>query len=365
MGKNYLYLSFLFILATCSLPVFGHVCNTDPVLNDGPYIFRSGGRFTAKWIEKGILKRKSLTEENYKEFARKFGFHFSYGDMKEVYSLKPDFEPRFSGVDSIVIISDIHGRYDFYIDILKAHKVIDDSLNWSFGKGHLVVVGDVFDRGEKVTEVLWHLFGLEKQASRAGGKLHLLLGNHEMLLFSGNRMYNNPKYSEVEDMTFTDYRDLFSGSSVLGAWLRSKPVIMYMNDILFVHGGISIQTVRRNLDIGQINRKFHDQVLNTELSVAGDIEERKFLNNDLGPIWYRGYFTDAVFCELKMDSILGHFGAKHIVVGHTQCEEINSLFGDKVLGIDTSIQDEHPGEILLYKKGIFYRCLYDGKRIKI
>ncbi len=341
----------------------GH--NGSEGVDDGPYLFKAGSKFRAKWIENGSFRQKKIDNENYPVFREKFGLLCDYSDLEGVFSQKPDFEPVYSDVDSIVIISDIHGRFNFYIDILSAHGIIDEDLNWKFGNGRLVVLGDVFDRGDMVTDVLWHLFGLERQAEKAGGRVHLLLGNHEILLFAGVHSYNHPKYATVEDLSFTDYSGLYSELSVIGAWLRTKPVIMNINDILFVHGGISIETVRRDLNIESINRKFHNMVMGLEVSTEAELEERKFLNNELGPVWYRGYFNDAQYCEIKMDSIMGHFAVNHIVVGHTQCEEIASLFGDRVLGIDTSVEDEHPGEILLYKNGVFYRCLYSGERIKI
>jgi hypothetical protein len=52
-------------------------------------------------------------------------------------------------------------------------------------------------------------------------------------------------------------------------------------------------------------------------------------------------------------------------VGHTQNRVIKSLYGGKIIGTDTSNDREHPGEILLYKDGILYRCLYTGQRIVI
>ncbi len=64
-------------------------------------------------------------------------------------------------IDSIGIITDIHGEYSTYLNLLNANGIIDNDLNWKFGKGHLVIIGDTFDRGAMVTEVLWHLFGLE------------------------------------------------------------------------------------------------------------------------------------------------------------------------------------------------------------
>jgi len=85
-----------------------------------------------------------------------------------------------------------------------------------------------------VTEILWHLFNLEKQAARAGGMVHLLLGNHEGMLFSGDRRYLNEKYILTEKLMNTRYIDLYGENSVLGKWLRSKPVMISIDDLLFL-----------------------------------------------------------------------------------------------------------------------------------
>jgi len=100
--------------------------------------------------------------------------------------------------------------------------IIDKNLNWKFGTGHLVVLGDTFDRGDMVTEVLWHLFGLEKQAAKAGGMVYVLLGNHEALVLNKDLSYLNEKYKEVEVISNTNYFDLYSENSVLGRWLRNR-----------------------------------------------------------------------------------------------------------------------------------------------
>ena len=52
------------------------------------------------------------------------------------------------------------------IELLKNNKIIDEDLKWTFGDGHFVIVGDVFDRGDKVNEVLWFLYDLEIQAKK-------------------------------------------------------------------------------------------------------------------------------------------------------------------------------------------------------
>jgi len=56
-------------------------------------------------------------------------------------------EWHFSGVDRIVAISDIHGAYGAMVKTLQAADVIDEDLAWSGGKTHLVITGDLLDRG--------------------------------------------------------------------------------------------------------------------------------------------------------------------------------------------------------------------------
>ena len=240
-----------------------------------------------------------------------------------------------------------------------------DILNWNFGKGHLVVLGDIFDRGTMVTEVLWHLFGLEKQAAEAGGMVHILLGNHELLVLDKDISYINEKYKTVEEISNTKYFDLYSENSVLGKWLRSKPVIITINDIIFVHGGISIELVRRNLKVKKINQTFANKIIGKDMASVCADQELFFLSDNYGPLWYRGYFTDRNFSESRLDSILGFFNKDHIVVGHTSYNDIKTLYNDKIFGVDAGIMNNQPGEMLIYKNGSFYKGYITGNRIKL
>jgi hypothetical protein len=90
-----------------------------------------------------------------------------------------------------------------------------------------------------------------------------------------------------------------------------------------------------------------------------------FLAQNYGPVWYRGYFTDINFRETALDSILKFYNKKHIVVGHTPSNDINPLFGNKIIGIDAGIGNRNPGEMLIYKNGTFYKGYQSGKRIKL
>lgn len=335
------------------------------LINDGPYIYLINNKLKAKWIENSVCKDEFLIRDNFNEIRKKFGFSFNFNDLTDIYRLKPECNQTYTNVDSISVISDIHGEYNTYIDLLKGIGIVDKNLKWSFGTGHLVVLGDIFDRGDMVTEVLWHLFGLEKQAEQAGGMVHVLLGNHEFMALRNDLGETHEKYRKVETITGSRYADLYSERSVLGKWLRSKPVIITINDLLFVHGGISMEMAQKKLKIRQINKIFTTEVLGKNLKEVYEIESLKFLNQTDGPIWYRGYFNDSAFCETKIDSILAFYGKKHIIVGHTTIPEIISLFGRKIIGADAGITNNLPGEMLIYKNGSFYKCFSTGRRIKL
>ncbi len=86
-------------------------------------------------------------------------------------------------------MADVHGAYDALVSLLKTTQLIDDKLAWSGGRATLVVVGDVLDRGSGSRRVLELLMRLEREASAAGGRSQLVLGNHEIMNLTGELDY--------------------------------------------------------------------------------------------------------------------------------------------------------------------------------
>lgn len=334
-------------------------------VTDGPYIFSVRNKLIAKWVDNNVLRTDTLNEANFTKIKRKFRLIFDYEDLAGNTRLKIDYRQDYRNVDSIAVLGDAHGEYDSYINLLKVNGIIDKELNWKFGAGHLVIMGDIFDRGETVTEILWHLYGLQKQASKAGGMVHLLLGNHELMVLGQDFRYINEKYRKVEEISAMRYSDLFSEKTILGEWLYSWPVMIQINDIIFVHGGISIDMVRLGMNVIKANKTFTNSIVgSTTKECAGD-EYLKFLSGGRGPVWYRGYFEDLNFPECRIDSILSYYEINKIVVGHTSCEEITSLFNNKVIGVDAGISIGLPGEMLIYKYGQLYEGNHRGARKKL
>jgi hypothetical protein len=260
--------------------------------------------------------------------------------------------PRF------LAVSDIHGEYDALIAFLRGAGVIDSAGAWSWGNGHLVVVGDLMDRGAKVTEVLWFLHRLEQEALRAGGHVHVTLGNHEMMVMRSDLRYVHERYTTgIARSMGIRYADLFGPDMELGRWLRSKPVVLRLNDVLFVHGGITPELAARGLSIAALNTQFRESLDLSSVTVAFSDTARLLLGSS-GPLWYRGYLTAraGLYPEAtieEIDAVLKQYRATAVVVGHTEIGQVARLREGRVYAIDVDVDTLGGFQGLLWEDGVF------------
>jgi len=247
----------------------------------------------------------------------------------------------FTDVNKIFVVGDIHGEYERVIDLLSGNGIIDNGGNWSWGDGHLVFIGDIFDRGKKVTETLWLIFNLEKQARKAGGKVHLILGNHENMIFRNDLRYVADEYSELCNDLDISYPDLFNERSILGHWLRQKPVMIQINRFTFVHAGISPKMLQLELPVDTINSIIHRYMNGRE--IASDVNSREFILGREGALWFRGMVNDGsredLIDQATLSRALEFFRTEAFIIGHTEVDSITSFFNKKV--IDVNIPKRH------------------------
>jgi calcineurin-like phosphoesterase family protein len=270
----------------------------------------------------------------------------------------------------LFVVADTHGEFEILAGLLMKQGVVDDALRWSFGRGRLVILGDVFDRGAHQTEILWLLYELEAQARKAGGAVYLVLGNHETMALRGDLRYLHARYRDTAQLLgVASYAQLFDGGSVLGQWLRSKPAVLRLNDYLCLHGGISPELVDRKLSLADINSAVRAVLMGRE-PAAGDERERvDFLFGESGPLWYRGYFAQesagAMATPADIERIRGHFGVGTILVGHTRVPTITPLYDGRVIAVQVYPHLDSFGnaifEALSIRDGKLLRALPDGR----
>ncbi len=329
-------------------------------VTDGPYVFAQNNELEAFWLCNGEVESEKLNHQ-------KLPLTLSYCDLSaNIFTMKAaqDNVVEYQGDFNVAALSDFHGQYDLMKRLLTNNNIIDIAGHWAFGDGHFVITGDVFDRGDKVTEILWFLHNLEQEALAAGGQVHLLLGNHEVMVLNGDLRYLHPKYIETAKKMAKPFEQLFSKESILGDWLRAKPVLVKINNMLFAHGGFHPSLAQEKRTLEEINTIFKQNLVKAEME-----EERagwgKYLHKTNGPIWYRGYFKDDGATAEEIDLLLSHFDVKHLIVGHTSQKQIETRFQGKVIAIDSSIKNGEYGEILLISEHEMIRGSLQGEKLPL
>ncbi|MFL0352724.1 metallophosphoesterase [Xanthomarina sp. GH4-25] len=348
-ATTFLLICFLLSLSSLSQNLKGSVLENETEkledtlnINDGPYVFIESDKLIDKRIVDGKVQVKELPLN---------AFQTEFISESSVFKTN----------SRIVALSDIHGQFDLAIEILKNNHVITNDLNWNLNNGHLVIVGDIFDRGPKVTETLWFLYHLEKQAEKSGGKVHVLLGNHEYMVLHKDLRYIHKKYQLTSQLLETNYTDLFSNQTVLGRWLRSKPTVLKINKDTYVHGGLSKTFLDLGYNIENVNKLMRESIdISKEQLKATSFYEDYYRSK--GPIWYRGYFNDNL-TDSEITAILRQADSEHIIVGHCSNEEVVQLYNQKIFGVDSSIKNGLYGEVLLIDGKIYKRGTKEGNEM--
>lgn len=268
----------------------------------------------------------------------------------------------YTGSKHIFVVSDIEGNFRSFCKILRKGGVVNRYLRWTFGENHLVIAGDCFDRGEEVTECLWLIYSLEEKAKKEGGYVHFILGNHEIMNMNGDWRYVHPRYTNSVGSK-NNHAALYDGNNELWRWLQTKNIIEKIDDILFVHAGISHELIRFGFSVSDINNLARPYYTSAREKFSDSFLALLF-DTHKSPFWYRGYYLDDT-SEDQIDAILDFFGVKTIVTGHTVTNHINSYFNGKVINVNTDHALGNTEGLLInnYKK--FYRVTTDGKRERI
>ncbi len=299
---------------------------------------------------------------------------------------------EYQGVERIVAVGDIHGAYDRYVEILKAAGVVDARARWVAGRTHLVQTGDMVDRGADARKVLDFLEDLGNRARRAGGDVHVLLGNHEIMRMLGDLRYVSPgEYAafatsrSVEVRTrylqtltdderaklpadlplgYAELRAAFGRNGQYGRWLRRLDTVIRVNGVVFMHGGLSpeVGLMPCNVINDTVRRELTTDIDKTRAAPLESLAARRD-----GPVWYRGLSEESAELAPKLDEILNVQGARAIVVGHTVQRDgrIQMHFGGKVFSIDTGMQPLYVptgrASALEIKDGVF-TAIYTDRR---
>lgn len=296
----------------------------------------------------------------------------------------------------IVAVGDLHGDYSAWTDIARAAGIEDASGHWSGGKTTLVQLGDIADRGPDTLKIIGNLRQLQTEAPKSGGRVVVLLGNHEAMNLTGDLRYVSageyaafatPQSVAMRDRYYTankarieasaqrgnssaspaairdkfmattplgwvEHEAAWSPNGAIGRWVRTNPAIVKIDDTIFVHGGVGAEMAR--IPIDELNRKI-------ALAMAkADGRPNSILFDPLGPLWYRGLVTrdaDAESAraaarapkqtaEAELNGVLAAYGAKRMVVAHTpNLRGIVILYNGRLARVDTGNSRYYGGQL--------------------
>jgi len=335
-------------------------------ITDGPYVFYRNGLMVVKSVVevKGVYTARAdsfAAGKAPKTLRVRLDGHPDWDftvKLRDKIVNEPVYSP---GADKVLALSDIEGEFEPFRNLLLQAGVIDGQYNWIFGKGSLVVAGDLFDRGKQVAQYLWLLYKLEDEARAKGGVVHVVLGNHEMMNLSGDVRYVDSVYFAGCSLMGEDYGSLYKANTELGRWLRSKNTIEKDGDLLVLHGGVSPILLQRGLQLTDINTLSRPYYAARYRAIPDSLKD---LFNEQALFWYRGYFLEPKAGQGQIDSTLEWYGVKKILVGHDIIDHVAAFYNNKLVGLDVN---EHEGvhEALLIDKGKYYRIDDKGNKALI
>jgi hypothetical protein len=271
----------------------------------------------------------------------------------------------------IVVVGDLNGAYDVLVDILRGTKLVDRELGWRGGRAELVQMGDLFNRGDGALQALRLLLSLQRQARRVGGKVTVLLGNHEVMTALGHEGY----CTEGEYLSFASAQErrawpaqvaravkrlvrqrpngiLLPIEPRLEAWkmehvpgraalrkelgphgklgraLRALPVTYQTQGCLFLHGGLLPDWAE--LGIAGLNERAREA-----WALAGNrlwsLPKQSLFRNPNGPLWDRSLVRGGARARGLLIRSLSEMGAERMIVGHTPTESLAGGAAGRVL----------------------------------
>lgn len=302
-------------------------------------------------------------------------------------------QDTYTGVAKVVALGDVHGDYGQMAGTLRAAGVINAKDKWIGGKTHLVQIGDLPDRGPDTRRIVKFFMELEKQAKKAGGAVHCLIGNHEVLNMIGDFRYVTPEeyaayrtgeseslrsqyyelyvknlkrelprkeFDEQFPPGWVEHMQAWSLDGEIGKWVMGHNAILKVNDTLFVHAGLSEKML--TLPLSDINK-----TVQKELKARQETPMDLAMGND-GPLWYRGLVNDPPETAGPLvDKLLDAFGVARIVIGHTVlARAIVPRFGGKLIDIDAGLSKVYGGpQTCLILEGQKLTVLYNGKMLEL
>ena len=316
---------------------------------------------------------------------------------KELKQLDPQYDliGMYPPVKKLVAIGDLHGDLKITLTVLKLAEVIPQNssidnikdIHWSGGSTWIIQLGDQIDRcrpddwekncirdynevfedeGNNMT-IIKLLLRLDDEASKQGGRVLGLLGNHELMNIDKDFRYVSPKefleFVPEKDKNKVKTEDGYPngyyhrtkaferGGNISKLYAIKKKSIITIGGFVFVHGGLSIDLVSK-YTISEVNKIVSNWILNKSSKTEDEIFNEIFRDDDvMSPFWCRiyGEDEDRDNTEESFNKLLKIINknnklvqpVKGMVIAHTpqfmDGKYLNSIYNDRLWRIDVGM----------------------------
>ncbi|KAJ4977091.1 hypothetical protein NE237_002197 [Protea cynaroides] len=288
----------------------------------------------------------------------------------------PLFQTRYPSPDRLIAIGDLHGDLHKFKESLSLARLTDGNDHWIGGNTTVVQVGDVLDRGGDELKILYFLEKLKREASRSGGSIITMNGNHEIMNIDGDFRYVTEAGLD-EFKVWSDWfrignsmkslcdglekpKDLFEGipsvfpgikeefhegfrariaalrpkGPISRRFLSNNLTVLIIGESVFVHGGILQKHVIYGLE--RINEEVRNWINGLTRRLSPD-----FVRGRHSIVWLRSFSEElAKECDCStLEHVLATIpGAKRMIMGHTIQEKgINGVCENRAIRIDVGM----------------------------
>jgi len=246
----------------------------------------------------------------------------------------------------ILVIGDLHADFNKTKDLFIHFNLIDVNENWiaSPKETTIVQLGDQLDGGGRgdgesygELELIKFMDRIHDNASKHGGGVYSLIGNHEIMNLLGNFQYASKKDIQIQGGIALRKKLFSPGGDLFNKMSCTRNVVLQVGDFIFVHAGIlpdHINPTEKTTFIKKINTLMR-------LYLQGkkdwdDPEIQKYFIDKEGVIWNRDYGSKEPSCD-NINKVTKLLNVGHMIIGHTVQDNINSKCDNKLWRVDVGL----------------------------
>jgi len=263
-----------------------------------------------------------------------------------------------AGSGRVVVMGDLHADIGATRRAFQLAGATDGNDAWIGGALTIVQLGDIIGRSDDERQVLDFMFAARARAAAAGGAVHVLIGNHEVM---GGRVDNQavgpnpfPGFEGLPGLDLDDPRlqilprhQRARGAALMAGGpyarrLAELPTVLRLGATIFVHGGVVPRWARYGIE--RINAD-----VSQWLRAGGPEPDSSWGVDDGDRVMWTRQFSAAVDqrdCALLEES-LAILGARRMIVAHTVHDAVTARCGGKVWAVDVGMSRAYGGRIEL------------------